>query len=87
MFHQMVNTTKHLAYHCFFRSCMRPKFILNPSTSTPKSVAFVTVRITSADFNNAFVGMHPLCKQVPPSNDFSTNATFFPNCEALIADT
>ena len=40
-----------------------------------------------ADFNNDLVGIQPLCKHVPPNKDFSTIATFLPNCEALIAAT
>ena len=42
---------------------------------------------TFALFNNAFVGMHPQFKQIPPIDSFSITAVFKPNCEALIAVT
>ena len=42
----------------------------------------------SEEFNKAFEGMQPVFKQVPPSvGFFSTQATFIPNWDALIAAT
>lgn len=39
-------------------------------------------------FNNAFEGIQPTFKQVPPNDPlFSTHATFKPNCPAFIAAT
>ena len=38
-------------------------------------------------FNNAFVGIQPQLRQIPPRLSFSIIATFLPNCEALIAAT
>ena len=56
-----------------------------PLMVTPKSAACCTVRITSADFSRAFVGMQPQLRQMPPARSRSTQATFSPSCAARMA--
>jgi hypothetical protein len=47
-----------------------------PSGSrTPCSAAWFTVRKTSAACSSDLAGMHPRCRQVPPTLSFSTMAT------------
>ena len=46
---------------------------------TPNSLAFLTSVRTSALLRSALVGMHPRCRQVPPSLSFSTTATDIPS--------
>ena len=46
-----------------------------PPTFTPCSAAWLTVRNTSAACSSAFAGMHPRCRQVPPTFSASTRAT------------
>ena len=53
------------------------KLICKSFVSIPNSEDCLTVRVTSADLSSALVGIHPLCKHVPPNKDFSTIATFF----------
>ncbi len=47
------------------------------SSVMPYLCAFLTISTTSADLHNAFVGIHPLFKQVPPILSFSISMTFF----------
>ena len=50
-----------------------------PSGSfTPCAPACDTVRNTSAACSSALAGMHPRCRQVPPTFSFSTMATVSP---------
>ena len=46
--------------------------------SMPKSLAWATWRLTDAVSRNDLAGMHPRCRQVPPTLSFSTNATDIP---------
>ena len=42
---------------------------------------WVHIDIAPPAFNKAFVGIHPLCKQVPPRTSRSIRATFKPSWE------
>ena len=55
----------------------------------PCSAAWFEISTNFSDeFNNALEGMHPMFKQVPPSDgSFSIQATFIPSWAALIAAT
>ena len=57
-------------------------YLLTPPMSMPSNVAFTpncsdsrAESATSAACSSALVGMHPTCRQVPPSLPFSTSAT------------
>ena len=70
-----------------FRCCILEKSMDAASVSIPKEAACFKVSKTSALLNKAFVGIQPLCKQVPPNLYFSTIVTFSPFCAARIAAT
>ncbi len=61
------------------RACVRAKSTLAaPPASMPKSLEWSTWRLTAAVSRNAFAGMHPRLRQVPPRASFSTRATLRP---------
>src|SRR5699024_4836744 len=70
-----------------FLDCTSGKFKVISFASIPKSELAFVWRYTSALRNKALEGIHPLCKQVPPSFSASTMATCLPSCAALIAAT
>ena len=56
-----------------------------PGNRTPCSAAWLTVRKTSAACSSDLAGMHPRCRQVPPTLSFSIRATRLPNSAARSA--
>ncbi len=58
-------------YSCSTTFCLRAwlmaKSIDGCPAATPKSLAPATVRTTVAVSRNAFAGMHPRCRHVPPN--------------------
>ena len=62
----------------FLRSWVTAKFTLGAPASMPNSPAWATWRCTAAVSRNAFAGMHPRLRHVPPSASISTMATCTP---------
>jgi hypothetical protein len=60
------------------RACAAPKLTTGADDSMPNSAAWVTCRLTAAVSRNAFAGMQPRLRQVPPMTSFSMIATLRP---------
>ena len=60
------------------RCWVTAKFTFGGLASIPKSAAWSTWRYTAAVSRNAFAGMQPRLRQVPPRASISTSAAFMP---------
>ena len=69
----------------FFRSTTVGRSNLNASTCTPNAAASRHSRQSLDERRNAFAGMQPTFRQVPPIRSLSTRATFRPRRPACSA--
>src|SRR3989442_10104653 len=69
------------------RRCTASRSTATLSTVSPSSRGSFRCSRSSAVCSMAFVGMHPMCRQVPPTFSRSTSATLSPSCAARIAPT
>ncbi len=69
----------------FFRSAILAKSKFTLSAVTPKPSLCNICSKSSALCKNAFVGIHPLLRHVPPKSLFSTRIVLLPSCDARIA--
>ena len=60
------------------RCCVRANSTVASPLSMPNSLEWSTCRFTAAVSRNAFAGMQPRLRHVPPNASFSTRATFSP---------
>ena len=57
------------------RAWLTAKSSVGDAADTPNSAAALTVRHTAAVSRNSLAGMHPRCRQVPPTFSISIMAT------------